>query len=233
LLAYWNFNEGTGTTVNDITGNGHTGTWTGTLGSQWTTGKIGGGGSYNWTLSQLHYITVPASSGVFIPANITVSAWINLTSGSNQYIASDWTNPGGVGEGWALTINGGVVNIQWNNGAGCTGIAPVITNVWTHVAFTYDGTTVKTYVNGAYDTSCTLSALSNPGINLDIGAYSYSPGGNYRTNGTIDEVGIWNVALTATQISTLYNSGIGNPLGGAYCPLIISGTGGTSGAFPY
>jgi hypothetical protein len=55
LVAYWKLDDASGTTADDSVGS-NTGTWNGTLGSQWTTGKINGGGNFNGTDN---YVNVP------------------------------------------------------------------------------------------------------------------------------------------------------------------------------
>jgi dihydrofolate reductase len=73
-------------------------------------------------------------------------------------------------------------------------------NTWTHLAMTYDGTTLKIYVNGTLVTSTaqsgTIVASTNP---LQIGGDS-TYGQYFR--GMIDEVRVYNIVLTQTQIQT-------------------------------
>jgi len=88
------------------------------------------------------------------------------------------------------------------------------TGSWYHVAGVYDASahTLKLYLNGA-DNSGTLSggpvtgSIKNSTANALIGARS--GGSTEGFNGTLDEVRIYNRALTAAEISALYNSGAG------------------------
>ena len=85
-------------------------------------------------------------------------------------------------------------------------------NVWSHVTFTYDGKSLKIYVNGVLSNSFLLKGrLSRDdmayhigiGVNLDTKGKPY-PGYNRRFNGAIDDVGIWNRALSAEEIQGVF-----------------------------
>jgi Concanavalin A-like lectin/glucanases superfamily len=79
-----------------------------------------------------------------------------------------------------------------------TGATVMTPNTWYHIAGTYDGTTMRLYVNGVADGTLAASgAVTGTGL--------FSIGRNYEalrtTNGVIDEVRVWNVARTAAEIS--------------------------------
>jgi hypothetical protein len=88
-----------------------------------------------------------------------------------------------------------------------SGSAAIALNVWTHLAATYDGTTLRLYVNGALAGS---TPLTGP---LDTTTGPLRIGGNaIRSewfNGLIDEVRVYNRALTQGEIQTDMNSAIG------------------------
>lgn len=77
---------------------------------------------------------------------------------------------------------------------------------WYFIATTWDGTTLKLYINGVLVTSATptVNTLATAGIN--VGRRGTSGGSYYK--GKIDEPRIWNVALTGAQILSLYNTGV-------------------------
>jgi hypothetical protein len=90
---------------------------------------------------------------------------------------------------------------------------PVIsTDTWYHAAFVFDGTSIKVYYNGdnsqssATATWSNAATLNNNGVQVLIGGGS---GVGTYTNGKIDEVGIWTSALSASDISDIYNGGNG------------------------
>ena len=79
---------------------------------------------------------------------------------------------------------------------------------WSFVAVTYDGATVTSYVNDASET-WTQSSFNTQSSHLFIGAETTNNGSGFRNyfTGNIDEVAIWDEALTASEMTALYNSG--------------------------
>jgi hypothetical protein len=89
---------------------------------------------------------------------------------------------------------------------------------WIHAVGTYDGTTMRLYINGLNVANRTVSSTINFTGTSYIG---YDPAISTRKfNGKIDEVAIWNRALTNSEISLLYNSGNGLTLPGDFPPSI-------------
>jgi len=84
-----------------------------------------------------------------------------------------------------------------------TGTTTLTINTWTHVAATYDGTTIKIYVNGVLNASGAGTNLASPiASTLWIGNIPPSGAGSVYFLGTLDEVRIWNTVNTAKQINT-------------------------------
>jgi hypothetical protein len=78
----------------------------------------------------------------------------------------------------------------------------VPTNAWHHVAIVSDGTTVRAYIDGTQSGSAqnlTLGATSGP---LQVGAYIDGSSNSDYFSGTLDEIHIYNRALTATEIAS-------------------------------
>ena len=204
LVAAYSFDEGVGTTVADASGNGNTGTL---AGATWTgSGKINGALSFNGTSSR---VDVPNAASLQLTTAMTLEAWVNPTTitskwrdviykgRDNYYLEASSTNAGKpVGAG----IIGGV-----NTKA--SGTAPLATNTWTHLATTYDGAALKLYVNGnLVRTTAVTGTLATSASPLQIGGDSIF--GQYFA-GTIDEIRIYNTALTQTQIQTDMITAIG------------------------
>ncbi|MGE0077190.1 MAG: LamG-like jellyroll fold domain-containing protein [Bacteroidales bacterium] len=76
------------------------------------------------------------------------------------------------------------------------------TNTWVHIAASYDGSIAKLYVNGVLTTQLSSSSYSQGTSTLLIGRRS---SGGYFFNGTIDEVRVWNTALSADEINSSKN----------------------------
>ena len=222
LVAYWNFNEGSGNLVDDATGNGNIGVWQGTLGSQWTTGLNGDAGKFD---GSTNYVLVPASPSISFTtsSNFTISAWVYTTSApSLKGIVSGFC---GGGQGPFLRTESGKLDCGGQTFISFSYTFPL--NQWVHVACTSSAGSATLYANGV--SLGTGSITMNQGFGTTIGIgddYCYIPANGRFWSGKIDEVAMWNVALTGTQISTLYNSGAGNALGAMVCPPVINDSGG-------
>jgi hypothetical protein len=213
-IAYWSFDDNTGSSVSDNSGNSHTGTWNGTLGSQWTTGKINSGGSFN---GSDNYVIATVNAG--LDGSFSLSSWFkipNFTSGEYTLVSSRvasydnyWANlfVDASNKFAAVNLYDGITNpyaFGVNN--------ELTTNTWYHVVLVRNTTdhTLKYYLNGALVTSVLDTTTVAPAYSdLTIGARHSS--GAYRGffNGVIDEVGIWSRALDSTEVSDLYNGGAG------------------------
>jgi hypothetical protein len=202
LVACYSFNAGSGTIVADISGNGNTGTISNTTWS--TAGKFGGALSFNGSNS---WVTVPDANSLDL-TRMTLEAWVRPSSLSawRDVLIKEQT-----GElVYALYANNpadrpsGIVYIGGELKADGTAKLPL--NTWTHLATTYDGSTLRLYVNGTQVSSraVTGSMPASTGA-LRIGGDSLW--GEYF-NGLIDEVRIYNRALSATEIQTDMNTAL-------------------------
>ncbi|MGB7218885.1 MAG: LamG-like jellyroll fold domain-containing protein, partial [Vicinamibacterales bacterium] len=204
LVAAYGFNEGTGTTVADLSGAGNTGTISGT--GTWTaTGKYGGALQFNGTNT---LVTVANAASLALTTGMTVEAWVMpaaTLSGWRTilhknvdrfylFASSDTNTPAAGG-----TFAGGNQNT----------VAPsaLAANVWTHLAGTFDGATVRLYVNGVQVASqAQTTPLTTSTGTLQIGGSGY---GEYF-NGWIDELRVYNRARTALEIQQDMLTAVGN-----------------------
>src|SRR5262249_52367666 len=108
-------------------------------------------------------------------------------------------------------------------GAGDTQLTPLFN--WTHVAATYDGSLVRLYVNGnqVSSQSCVGSIITSSGV-LRIGGNSFW--GEYF-NGLIDEVRIYNRALSGSEITADMNTPVGQPSTDSQPPTVAIQTPGS------
>jgi chitodextrinase len=201
LVAAYSFNEGTGTVVTDASGNGNNGTISG---ATWTTsGKYGNALVFNGTSA---LVTVNNSTTLQLSNAMTLEAWVNpLTVNSAWrdvvYRSSDNYYLEGTTASGSVPGTGGTFGTSDVVLYGSTAL-PV--NTWTHLAATYDGTMMRLYVNGTQVASQpqtgVIATSTNP---LQIGGDSLY--GQFF-QGTIDEVRIYNVVLTAAEIQTDMNT---------------------------
>ena len=217
LVAAYGFDEGSGTQVQDASGSGNVGTLSG---ATWTTsGKFGNALSFDGIND---WVTVNDSSSLDLTNGMTLEAWVRPAvrtawntvifkemPGDHAYVlyATDYGDVPIVGIRQAGTIHA----------AG--GNAPTPVSTWTHLAATYDGASLRLYQNGAL---VRTTAVSGP---IDISQGPLRIGGNGIWSewfgGLIDEVRIYNRALTATEIQGDMNTAVA-ALGSDTTPPVIA-----------
>ena len=203
LIGYWNFDENSGTLAHDTSGNGYNGTVTG---ATWTTGKINSALSFNGSTTGVVTLNIAISN------SYSISTWVNpavTTQGAYVRIAETQYNAG-----FYLGTNSSGTKYKFivNNGSGATGSCGAaygcaeggtITSGWHLITATYDGTTARLYVDTSQVAMETFNAPATSNLPLYIGRYY---GGNgLGWNGSIDEVRLYNRALTTADISGIYN----------------------------
>jgi hypothetical protein len=196
LVGAWGFNEASGGTVTDASGNGNTGTIANA--TRTTSGKFGGALSFNGTNAM---VTVPDSASLDFTSGMTLEAWVNPTAVGTawrcvllkeQPAELIYALYAGNSKGKAAT------DVFTNADIGLSGTANTALNAWTHLAATYDGTTLRLYVNGVQAASKAVTgAIKTSNGVLRIGGNSIW--GEWFA-GLIDEVRVYNKALTAAQI---------------------------------
>ena len=193
LVAAYGFEEASGTTVADASGNGNTGT---TGGATWIAGKFGTGLNFNGS-----FVTVPDSPSLDLTTAMTLSAWVYPSTppaGWQDVIfkAVDvYYLEGSSTSGGSVPAAGGSFA-----GGALYGTSALPVGVWSHLAATYDGVRLRLYVNGVEVSNRPQSGtLQVSGGALTIGGdASY---GQYWI-GRIDEVRIYNRALSAAEIQS-------------------------------
>ncbi len=196
LVGYWSFNEGSGSIAHDFSGNGNTGTLVNS--PTWTTGKLGQALSFNGT-SQ--YVNSGNAAGLQI-ANGTVVAWVKTTdTGVYKGIAVKQS-------AYGLFDNSGTFGIyDWGTAAFRNSGVNIADGAWHFVAATFqsgvaNGTVL--YVDGVARATTQMTIISQ-GQSLYIG---YGNAAGQYLNGTIDDVRIYNRALSAAEVQALYQTGL-------------------------
>lgn len=205
LVAYWKFDSSTQGNAS-VGGADFNLTSVGSVNYS-SAGKIGealGISTGGWT----NYVTCMnsncgGSGKLDPPSGISFAAWINTDNPSDiRYMFSKINayslNLTTTGKLYFQIYIAGNPTALFSNQA----IPP---STWKFVVATFDGTTMKIYIDNALDNSATVPS---PG--------SFSSTGNFTvgqlqsgSNGLIDEMGVWNRALSATEIDTMWNTGTG------------------------
>jgi hypothetical protein len=204
LVAAYSFEEGTGSAVGDASGNGRTGTISG---ATWTpVGRFGGALSFDGTND---LVSVTDAAALDLSTGMTLEAWVNPSALSNWRTVVLKEGPSGLA--YALYAHDTARPGAWirtggaDIGTSATSALPL--NTWTHLAATYDGAIVRIYVNGALVGSRAMTgAIVASALPLRIGGNAVW--GEYFS-GLIDEVRIYNRALTGSEIQTDMNTPIG------------------------
>ena len=167
-------------------------------------GKINGGYNFDGTGDS---IITDANTGIIGAGTRTITAWAkrsNITTAPVIFVIGDL----GVSDmfGFYLRAN---INLQFFSSANDYDTGEDINDTdWHFYAATYDGTTVRTYLDGSPTaTPSSVKALTTDDSSLYIGVNAYNGGEVFV--GTIDEVGLWNRQLSDAEILQLWNGGTG------------------------
>lgn len=217
-IAYWRFNETSGTTAVDVTGNGHDATYSGgvTLGAAGVMhdGSADTAASFDGVDDEvlgLDWGTLEFAG----TAPFTVEVWLTH-SGKNALqgiITKAYSHGTGNNDGWGMAINNSDISITRASGTATQGASStVVGGTVAHAVGTYDGTTLTLYINGTA-VSASTTAISIPANTEPLYiANGSSPGGgpgdgSKRYQGKLDEIAIYDRALTAAEVSEHYTVG--------------------------
>lgn len=213
LVGWYKMDEGSGTTANDSSVYNKPGILTNN--PIWTPGLVRGtclkfDGSTN-------YVNLPnGMSPIFSKGRFTLSAWVYVNNASTaNTIIKNWGETGGTYH-WDLSNLKSSIEIVQSTGTALTmiqGTTVLSLNTWYHVVATADGTNYYSYVNGVQDGAKGNydGTLRTTFIYTKIAVKSSDTGGISATtpnyfNGLIDNLRIYNRALTQQEITLLYQS---------------------------
>ena len=188
-----------------------------TLGPMWFDGKYSKGLSFDGLND---YVQVPDSNSLDITNSLTISGWVRPRSYPTGGIGLVSKGPASWDHAYALELDGGSILFRLKNNLGqCWTSSIVGIDTWTHVATTWDGSTMKIYTDGVPRATCSFSdTLPTNSYYLRIGGdYAQGPYYNFF-NGLIDEVKIYSRAMTQEEITKEYERGTSgkNIVGGPY-----------------
>lgn len=202
-------------TAIDATGNGHDGTVTG---ATFTPGVFGDAFSFD---GMGDIVVVPASTELE-PPEFSIALWVQSALENHLRVLIDSTHGAGQA-GWALQINQ-ANNISFAHGNGSTFPEMVLAaglddGEFHHIAATFDGSTMKLYVDGG--TPATLAYTGTPapsGRDIQIG---HSPVLGRPFQGALDEIRIYNHALSPEEVARLVS--VPEPAAAAVLAIALTG----------
>jgi hypothetical protein len=202
LVGHWKMDEaswaGTSGEVIDASGNGNNGT--ATNGAITAVGKFGNGGSFDGTDDVV--LVSDTNNSLDMANDFTVSFWVNPTSSGTKELVAKAAQ--GNYEIWQSSTN---LSVRVNGSTPVISASSIFTyGQWTYVTVKYERSLglVTIYQNGSYFTNGNnTNAASINNSALQIGAYS--DGTSYPFLGKLDELRIYNRALSPDEIVDLYN----------------------------
>lgn len=222
LVGWWRYNDGAGYSAVDSSGNSNTGTLNNFANpfistSGWTTaGKLGGALVFDGVDD---YVSVPTSTSLQFSGQFSIAIWINTTglntTGQAVFIANENYQHSGI----ALIDNGQYTpqiifrvgpsgsncGSGSNGGTACTAFARSLVNdgKWHQIMGVRSGTQMLLYLDGVVQSTGTLGTFTQNTQQYTIGILTGSSGG-----GKLDDVRIYNRALSAGDVLQLYNTSI-------------------------
>ncbi len=207
LVGWWPFNGN----ANDESGNGNNGT---VNGATLTADRFGvANKAYGFTNCQ--YINLGMSGNNFSTSNFTISLWFNrgpITNGA--YLISKRFSES-IGNWWEMTglQNGGFVINQSNSSDLSVYGFPILPNEWHNFIVVRNGFTIKVYFNGILLGAIQTPIIHNINNNASVlvGAVLAPISGLIGCfTGQIDDIGIWNSAISECEVLDLYNAQLGS-----------------------
>jgi len=209
LVGHWTFNEGGGTVASDSSGLANFASFTNT--PSWLNGIIGS--AINFKTSSALVIQTDSPFPVGTNAR-TVTAWIcvtNRVSGAAIFSYGQQSS----GKGWTFSLatsntNGvGVFGFSVNPSA--SSLTAIPTNQWVHVAASDSAGNIVYFFNGITNGTATHIINTSLGGLATIGMATPPWDGPHYFGGFIDDVRIYNRALSSDEVKQLYGGGYGTP----------------------
>ena len=229
LVAYYPFNGN----ANDASGNGNNGTILGGVNN--TTDKFGNANSALLFDGVNGHITISSLNSLAYKP-ITYSAWVIVnsylpTTSGHKFRSIVGRNTEFVTENGVIglyadnNVNAGAYNntfLMWRGGGVTVSVPssasiPVL-NTWIHIVYTQElNGNWKWYQNGTLTNSGNFTDIQNDFNYFQIGGCNNQASSNTYWNGKLDDIGIWNRALTQSEVTALYNQA-SNPVLPSYVP---------------
>ncbi len=215
LIGWYKFDEGFGTSTQDSSGNNNHGTLNGA--PVWRAGHIGAG---SLQFNGSDEVEVPYNPALNPTDTFTVAAWINLTPGGTGHraVVSCRDDLPGPARGYILYVQPDATPSFWTGRGNANGwysaTGPVINEgQWVHVAGTYEVGALSLFVDGVLEAEGTAATFGiNTVQNFLIGAgrNERASGHDYYFQGQIDDVRMYDRALSQGEIASIMNGTLGS-----------------------
>ena len=202
MVSYWTFDDGAGEVAHDAFGNNNGAV----QGAEWTSGQIGGALEFDET----GRVNCGHDSSLDMTGGMTICLWVNPddSEGGSRRIVVMGTSGDSVGLRYRNNLN--EVSYRVRHGQNDKVIsAPAFPGVWQHVAATYDSGTMELYVDGEF-----AGQVTGADLRPAVSAYDFIIGGisgispETWFDGKIDDVALFNRALTPDEIWQSYQDGL-------------------------
>ncbi len=212
VVGMWLFDEGKGDVAKDTSGHGNDGVLMN--GPEWADGQLGGALEFAGRVNGItdHVLCGMDASLNSIADAITITAWVYPMADSNyEYIVSNDRDCCGQYKGYSLSLGYTGFQIWDTNSAShkVTLASKPTLKKWCHLAGSFDGKQLKIYLDGEVSNSAAFSGkIGTPATyEFAIGALGHGQGA-YNTNSIIDEVAVFNVALSDNDIGNIMTKGL-------------------------
>jgi len=155
-----------------------------------------------------HYVEVPDANGLDVTSTWTIEAWVkpgNVAGAFQHVISKIGTGPDA---SYTLEINAGKLRSAIHDGVNPTQVVEssgtLTDNVWQHVAITLGSGTLSLYIDGVLDTQFAGSQI--PNVSTRVLAFGRQSVGGQYYQGLIDEVRIWSVTRSGSEIAAAMNT---------------------------
>ena len=201
LVGHWPLDDARGTIATDASNNGHDGTLTG--GISFTSNAINGAVENALDFSGVNdFVSLPNIDGT-IDNQFTLSAWINPDDVNSGYQGIAGTDSA---KGFMAFVNKGSLAfaLRTDDGRKLISHGTIVANRWQHVAVSYNGRSMTWFINGNEVGSEAHTGQVSDGA---IGYIGWSGYGEEYFEGGIDDVQLFDNALTEQQIDNLFDEG--------------------------
>lgn len=220
LVGHWTLDETSGSTIRDYSPSGNNGTWSDAVNNdvteESTVGQVNNAITFD---NSIDHINLGNPAELQITGGLTISAWARPASSHDGHIVAKWDWPNENNASYRLqtdTVSGSDIDYEFRVYSGSCGAATsarsgevtVTTNEWHHIVGVYEpSSAVQLYIDGilaSEETTGIPASLANCASDVLIGTNSGATLQEWE--GDLDDIRVYNRALTSTEISTLYQN---------------------------